>query len=59
MRGSYDVMFHFRHLNINSLLAGVNVNQHILSQLSKLDELHNAIVIDGNFEVIALTVDLA
>ena len=43
------------HLNIQSLLANVNVNQHVSSQYSKLDEICTTLVHDLNFDIIALS----
>ena len=43
------------HLNVQSLLANTDHSKHILSQYSKLDEIHLSLVSDHNFDVIALT----
>ena len=43
------------HLNIQSLLANVNVNQHVSSQYSKLDEIYTILVNDHSFDIIALS----
>ena len=43
------------HLNIQSLLANVNVNQCVLSQYSKLDEICTTLVYEHNFDIIALS----
>lgn len=52
---SNESRFQFCHLNVNSLLAGVNTNLHIPSQHSKLDEIYSSLVIEHKFDVIALT----
>ena len=43
------------HINIQSLLAGVNTTQHIQSQLSKLDEIQTTLVHEYHFDIIAIT----
>lgn len=43
------------HLNVNSLLAGVNPSLHIDSQSSKFDEIYSVLVQDSKFDVIAMT----
>ena len=43
------------HLNVQSLLSNVNVNQHVSSQYSKLDEIYTTLVNDHGFDIIALS----
>ena len=47
--------FSFCHVNVQSLLAGINTNQHVPSQYSKLDEIYTNLVTENNFDVISLT----
>ena len=45
----------FCHMNIQSLLAGVNTALHIPSQESKLDDIYTKLVLENNYHIIALT----
>ena len=45
----------FCHVNVQSLLAGVNTALHIPSQDSKLDEIYTRLILEHKFQVIALT----
>ena len=45
----------FCHVNIQSLLAGVNLEQHIPSQVSKLDEIQATLIDHHKFHVISLS----
>ena len=45
----------FCHMNIQSLLAGVNTALHIPSQESKLDDIYTKFVLENNYQIIALT----
>ena len=42
-------------LNVQSLLAGVDLTKHIQSQTCKLDEIYTTLVTDLKFDIIALT----
>ena len=48
-------IFSVCHANVQSLLAGININQHIPSQHSKLDDIYSGLIRDHNFDVISLT----
>jgi hypothetical protein len=47
--------FKICHLNVNSLLAGVNISRHIDSQQSKFDEIHTTLITEYQFDIIALS----
>ncbi len=44
----------FCHLNARSLLSGVDLNLHIASQHSLLDEIYETLVYRSDFEIIAI-----
>ena len=50
-----NLNFKICHLNVNSLLAGVNISRHIDSQQSKFDEIHSTLIIENQFDIIALS----
>ena len=45
----------FCHLNARSILAGVDLNQHIDDQYSLLDDIYEALVYINDFDVIAIS----
>ena len=45
----------FCQLTVQSLLAGVDSNKHMESQVSKLDEIYSNLIIHHKFDVVALT----
>ncbi len=45
----------FCHLNARSLLAGVDLEQHIDDQYSLLDDIYETLVFEGDFDVIAIS----
>ena len=44
----------FCHLNARSLLSGVDLNKHLESQYSLLDEIHETLVYINDFDIIAI-----
>ena len=45
----------FCHLNARSILAGIDLEQHIDSQYSLLDDIYETLVYDNEFDVIAVS----
>ena len=45
----------FCHLNARSLLAGVDLDQHIQHQYSLLDEIYETLVYENNFDIITIS----
>ncbi len=45
----------FCHLNARSLLSGVDLETHIASQYSLLDEIYETLVYDFDFDIIAVS----
>ncbi len=45
----------FCHLNARSILAGVDLNQHIDDQYCLLDDIYEALVYINDFDVIAIS----
>jgi len=45
----------FCHLNVQSLLSGVDRSKHIESQVSKLDDIFDSLVVSNKYDVLSFT----